>query len=74
MIIFIHNMKLSLMTIPTVEMTSEEYHTIKKGDVIEGKKIVQFINDNQELLLEGETCYRLVIVSRHSSEIQHVRD
>ena len=74
MIIFIHNMKLSLMTIPTVEMTGEEYHTIKKGDVIEGKQIVQFINDNQELLLEGETYYRLVIVSRHSSEIQHVRD
>lgn len=60
-------MKLTQIWVPSVVMTLEECKMLKKGDLIEGKKIVQFINDNQELLLEGETVYRTIIITHPTS-------
>lgn len=60
-------MKLTQIWVPSVEMTYDENKMIKKGDLIEGKKIVQLINDNQELLLEGETVFRIIILTRPNS-------
>ena len=61
-------MKLTQIWVPSVEMTYDENKRIKKGDLIEGKKIVQLINDNQELLLEGETVFRIIILTRPISK------
>lgn len=62
-------MKLSTVTIPSVEMTRQEYEESWDnfwGKTIEGKKITHWNqNDgNNELLLEGEQTYRVVVITK----------
>jgi len=59
--------KLTEITIPAVETTwGELCDGLKNEDLIEGKKITdwRYIGDigSTELLLEGETVYRVVVI------------
>lgn len=48
---------------PSIEMTQEEHINAKQGDVIEGKKMLFWIDDKTALLLEGETIFRTIVIT-----------
>ncbi len=61
-------MKLSTVEIPTIEMSKEEHnllwHSALYDTKICGKQLVSWITNDgcNEMLLEGETIYRAVII------------
>ncbi len=58
-------MKITEKKIPVVEMSAQEYAELVYAPTqqsIDGTKITNILPDGKELILEGETFYRLIVV------------